>query len=485
MCPPNGLDADAGIGDISNMKITFLGAAGEVTGSQHLIETSRRRILLDCGFFQGPRAESRKKNERLHCDPKRLDAVVLSHAHLDHCGNLPRLFKLGFRGPIFCTQSTAELAEIMLMDSATIQVEDALYLSRKLKGDHPPIEPLYTAEDVTRVMKLFEPCPFYEWQSVGRRDEVRIRFTAAGHLLGSAIVELEVDDAGEQKRIVYTGDLGRRKMPLLVDPDPVPDGADVLICESTYGDQIHATPEDLKQVMRQILHDTFQSGGKVIIPAFALGRTQQVTYHLNELFNSRQLPPVPIYVDSPLGSKVTRLFRDHTGELDSGLKDVLTYDDDPFSFEGLTYVKNQRESIELNRRHGSFVVIASSGMCENGRVVHHLKHAVSSPENTILLLGYQAPHTLGRQLAERRPFVRIFNQDLPLKAKVLQMDGLSAHADANDLKWWFEESTRYGHFGKAFLVHGEPRAAESLAQLVRDHVDEDPIIPRYRESFEV
>jgi len=467
------------------MKITFLGAAGEVTGSQHLIETSTRRILLDCGFFQGPRAESRRKNERLHCDPKNLDAVILSHAHLDHCGNLPQLYRLGFRGPVFCTESTADLAELMLLDSAKIQEEDAAYLTKKLKGNHPPVEPLYTVEDVSGLKKLFEPCPFHSWESVGRRNEVRFQLLPAGHLLGSAIVEMLLEDEGTQKRIVFTGDLGRREMPLLVDPEIVTSGADAVISEATYGNRMHQSSDDLKEVLLRVLNETAALGGKVIIPSFALGRTQQVTYHLNDLFNAGLLPRIPIYVDSPLGTRITRLFRHHTSELDSELQSVLETDDDPFSFENLTYVASQKDSKDLNQRHDSFVVIASSGMCENGRVVHHLKHAVGDPNNTILLLGYQAPNTLGRQLAERRPVVRIFNQDYQLKARVLQLDGLSAHADAGDLKWWFQESVRHGSFSKAFLVHAEPDAATALAQLITDDVDEEPIIPRYRESFEI
>ncbi|WP_437188160.1 MBL fold metallo-hydrolase RNA specificity domain-containing protein [Planctomicrobium sp. SH668] len=467
------------------MKITFLGAASEVTGSQHLIETPFRSILLDCGIFQGARAESRRKNEQFKCDPKTLDAVMLSHAHLDHCGNIPRLYKMGFRGPVFCTESTAEIAELMLLDSAKIQVEDAQYLSLKLPGGHPSVEPLYTEEDVRAVLKLFEPCPFNDWQSLDDRDEVRVRFSPAGHILGSAIIELDIDDNGERKRIVFTGDLGRRDMPLLRDPTLITDGADVVICESTYGNRMHSSPQDLKGILLNVLQEAHLTGGRVIIPAFSLGRTQQITYYLNTLYNEGVLPRIPIFVDSPLANKVTHLFRRHMYELDEDCQKTLEHDQDPFGFEQLTYIANAQESRALNQRMGAFVVISASGMCESGRIVHHLKHAVGDSKNTILLMGYQAPHTLGHQIAKRQSVVKIFDRQVPLKANVLQLDGLSAHADATDLKWWFDESTRDNSFGQVFLVHGEREAAESLGMMIRDNIDEDAIVPRFGDSFEV
>ncbi len=466
------------------MKITFLGAAGEVTGSQHLIETSHRRILLDCGFFQGRRSESRKKNETFHCDPKNLDAVVLSHAHIDHCGNLPQLYRKGFQGPVFCTDATADIAEIMLMDSAKIQREDAKYLSRKLKEDHPPIEPLYTEEDVKGLVSNFEPCSFSEWHQLCDNDEVRLRFHPAGHVLGSAIVELELKDGTEHKRVVFTGDLGRRGMPLLRDPSPV-EGADVLICESTYGSRVHPPPQDIKTQLKKIIGQAFLKGGRVIIPAFSFGRTQQIVYYLNELTNSGELECLPMFLDSPLASRLTNVFRRYDHTLDADVQETLKYDDDPFGFECLTEIENQQQSIELNKRRGAFVVIAASGMCENGRVVHHLKQALPHEKNTVVLMGYQAPHTTGRQIAERRKYVRIFGREVALRANVIQLEGLSAHADVVDFKWWFEESTKRGHFGKVFLVHGEPDSAQALATTIRDDCDEDPIIPQFGESFEI
>ena len=466
------------------MKITFLGAAGEVTGSQHLIETSHRRILLDCGFFQGRRAESRKKNETFHCDPKNLDAVILSHAHIDHCGNLPQLVRKGFDGPVFCTDATADIAEIMLMDSAKIQREDAKYLTRKLKGEHPPVEPLYTEEDVESLVRNFEPCTFSEWHSLGDHDEVRLRFHPAGHVLGSAIVELELKDGSDHKRVVFTGDIGRRDMPLLRDPVPV-EGADVLICESTYGSRIHPPPQDIKSQLKKIIEEAYVKGGRVVIPAFSFGRTQQIVYYLNELTNSGELKCLPMFLDSPLASRLTRVFRRYDHTLDADVQETLKFDDDPFGFECLTEIENQQQSIELNKRRGCFVVIAASGMCENGRVVHHLKHALPREENHIILMGYQAPHTTGRHIANREKYVKIFGRDYPLRAQVDQLEGLSAHADVNDFKWWFEQSTKRGHFGQVFLVHGEPDSARALSQTIGDYCDEEPIIPQFGESFEI
>ncbi|TWT57130.1 Ribonuclease [Thalassoglobus neptunius] len=466
------------------MKLTFLGAAGEVTGSQHLIETTHRRILLDCGFFQGRRAESRQKNETFYCQPKDLDAVILSHAHIDHCGNLPQLYRKGFRGPVFCTDATADIAEIMLMDSAKIQREDAKYLTRKLKKGHPPVEPFYTEEDVKELIRNFEPCLFSQWYDLTDDGEVQLRFHPSGHVLGSAITELLVKDGTEHRKVVFTGDLGRRDMPLLKDPVPV-EGADVLICESTYGNRIHPPAQDIKTELKRIIGEAHLQGGRVIIPAFSFGRTQQIVYYLNELTNNKELDCLPMFLDSPLASRLTQVFRRYDHTLDADVQDTLRFDDDPFGFECLTEIENQQQSIELNDRRGCFVVISASGMCENGRVVHHLKQALPHPQNHVILMGYQAPHTTGRHIAERRKYVRIFDRDVALNAKVEQLEGLSAHADVVDFKWWFEESTKRGHFGKVFLVHGEPDSAKALAQTIRDYCDEDPIIPHFRETFDI
>lgn len=465
------------------MRLTFFGAAGEVTGSQHLLETDERRILFDCGLFQGHRAEARAKNERFHCEPRKLDAVILSHAHIDHCGNLPGLFKAGFRGPVFCTPATADVAEIMMLDSAKIAGEDAKYLRGRLRPGHPPVEPLYEERDVYELCKRFETIPYGEWHDLAK--DVRLRFHEAGHILGSAITELEIDDAGQQKRVLFTGDLGRRSLPLLGDPALIDNGCDVLITESTYGNRVHLPAENLKAELLRILKEAVAIQGKVVIPAFSLGRTQVLVYFLNELFNEGRLPHLPIFVDSPLSRKLTQVHRAHQESLDQDAQEQRDSDQDLFGFRGLTYIASPQESRELNDRKGPILVIAASGMCESGRVVHHLRHSVGSERNTIVMIGYQAEYTLGRRIVERQPRLRIFDREIDLRAKVEILNGLSAHADAEDFKWWFGHLAKHGGIGQAFVVHGEAASAQAVAQLLHDQCNEDPIIPQFKQSFTV
>jgi metallo-beta-lactamase family protein len=464
------------------MKITFFGAAGEVTGSQHLLETANLRILLDCGMFQGHRVDAWHKNKSFRCEPTKLDGVILSHAHIDHCGNLPGLYRAGFRGPIYCTPATADVAAALLKDAVHIQEEDARYMQRHLSPGHPPVEPLYEEEHVRGVLKLIETIDYGTWEDLS--PEFKLKFSEAGHILGSAICEMQMHDKGDMRRIVFSGDLGRRGLPLLRNPQLV-DGCDVLITESTYGDRLHPPAEDLKNALHKILEDAANVGGRVIIPAFALGRTQAIVYFLNELAFEGRLPNIPVFVDSPLASRMTEIYRDNQEMLDADAWRTLQKDKDLFAFPGLTYVQSPQESAELNRRKGPFVVISASGMCESGRIRHHLKHGVADARNTILIIGFQAQHTLGRRLVEKRPEVKIFDRLLPLKAKVVTLNGLSAHADANDFKWWFDHMASEGGIGQAFIVHGEGAAAQATARLLHDASDEDPIIPELYQSFEV
>lgn len=464
------------------MKITFCGAAGEVTGSQHLVESGKLRVLLDCGLFQGHRLESRRKNELFRCGPQNLDGVILSHAHIDHCGNLPGLYKAGFRGPIFCTEATSEVAELMLYDSARIQAEDVHYLGRHLTPGARPFKTLYDEEHVKKTVKLFEPLPYGAWHELS--PDLRLRFVDAGHILGSAISELEFQEKGSIRRLVFTGDLGRRGLPVTRDPQLVA-GCDILISESTYGNKIHPPSGDLKAALLRIIRQAVKEGGRVVIPAFSLGRTQQVIFYLNELHNEGTLPALQIFVDSPLSNAMTAIYRHHLGLLDEAVQATLRTDRDPFLFPGLRYITTPQESRELNHRRGSFVVISASGMCESGRVLHHLRHAVTDPANTILIIGFQAENTLGRRIVERRPILRILDRDYHLNAKVETLNGLSAHADAEDFKWWFGNLASQTGVGNCFLVHGEPPASQALANLIRDCCDEDPIVPELYQMFEV
>lgn len=475
------------------MKLTFLGGAGEVTGSQHLLETDRCRLLFDCGLFQGEESEMRMRNGRFRCRPGSLDAVILSHAHIDHCGNLPGLVRAGYQGRIFCTRPTADIAAMMLRDSARIQEEDARYAAKKRRretaagsGRGPDrgadVRPLYTEDDAWRAIREFEPVDFHEWFDVA--EGVRGRFLHAGHVLGAAITELEVTDNDEVRRVVFSGDLGRRGQPLLEDPEPI-ERCDVLICESTYGDRVHPEVVDVKAELGRIICQAAARGGRVIIPAFSLGRTQMLVYLLNELRNTEAMCRVPVFIDSPLAVRLTEVHRAHTGDMDADVQKTLERDDDVFDFPGLTYVRSQDESMALNRMEGPRVIISAGGMCENGRVVHHLKHAVSDERNAIVIIGFQAEHTLGRRIVERRQELRILGRTLPLRARVEVLNGLSAHADATDFAWWFGALQKSGGAGRVFLVHGEAKAAQALAKIAEEAADEGVSIPQLGESFDV
>jgi metallo-beta-lactamase family protein len=466
------------------MKITFCGAAQTVTGSQHLVEINGHRILLDCGLFQGHRAEARKRNTHFHYDPKQLDCVILSHAHTDHAGNLPTLVRAGFRGPIYCTAATADISTVMLKDSAKIQEEDAAFLNKhKRRRGEPTIEPLYDMEDADRTAEQFRKQKYFEPFEPLRG--ISVRFWDAGHVLGSAIVQIDVagaPGAAGARRLVFTGDLGRRKLPILRDPMTVRD-VNILISESTYGDHVHEDTDTLRTELLSILHQVVERRGKVVIPAFALGRTQNVVYYLNQLFEEGKLPRVPIYVDSPLSLKLTDAYRNHEDCFDADTWRILRDDPDVFGFFGLTYVSSSEESKRLNRTDGPFVVIASSGMCEAGRVLHHLRYSVEDPRNAILMVGYQAGETLGRRIAERQPRLRIMDDWFDLKAEVYCLDGLSAHADRNDFQWWYEATG--GGIEHAFLVHGELDAMTGLTPLLQAFVKNPVRTPAMYESVEL
>lgn len=449
--------------------VTFWGAARTVTGSMHLVEAGGRRLLLDCGLFQGPRAEARRRNQSFPFNPAKIDAVILSHAHIDHCGNLPNLVRNGFSGPIFCTPATSDLLSVMLADSAKIQEEDAAYLNRKRDRRDPPVQPLYERKDVYRTARLAHGVPYDRPFEPLRGIEARM--VEAGHLLGSAMVNLKIDNG---PTLTFTGDLGRRGLPILRDPAAVPD-CDLLISESTYGGQVHAPVEEMSEGLAQVVQRTAERGGKVLIPAFSLGRTQTVVYFLHRMMAAGRLPALPVFVDSPLASRATEVFRLHPECFDDETAALLEDHPDLFGEKRITYIHNVEDSIRLNHSKDPCIVIAASGMCEAGRILHHLKHGVENPKNTILIIGYQAENTLGRRLVERRPELRILDKYLALRADVVIMNGFSSHADHADFMAFLGPLA--GLTKKVCLVHGELPRAEALADGLRQKGFTDIAIP--------
>ena len=444
-------------------KIRFLGAAQQVTGSMHLVETGAGRLLVDCGMYQGRREEARQRNLHLPQEALGADAVILTHAHIDHSGSLPTLVKAGFGGRIFGTPATRDLCAYMLRDSARIQVQDAEYLNRRF-GDEPgwrPIAPIYDENDAIAALGQFVGVPY--GQPFSPLPGLSATLVEAGHILGSAQVHLDVPDGGQTRRLVFSGDLGRKDLPILRDPAPI-DRADYLVMESTYGDRVHAPVADMEDQLAAVVHDTVAKKGKVIIPAFAVGRTQEIVYALHKLFLAGRIPEVPIFVDSPLAVNVTTVFRSHPECYDAETRRFVDENGPAFTFSTLRYVENRDDSIKLNDLKEPAIIISASGMCESGRVLHHLKNNVGDERNTILIVGFMAQHTLGRRLVERRPRVRILGVERDLYARVVVMNGFSAHADKNGL-----EAYARGARGarRVFLVHGEPDQQAPLIELLR------------------
>ncbi len=466
---------------MSGIGITFHGAARTVTGSRHLLEIGSRRILLDCGLFQGRRAESRRLNRDLPFAAKEVDAVVLSHAHIDHSGNLPTLVKHGFQGPVFCTRATADLLKIMLADSAHIQEYDARYLNKRLKQGEEPVEPLYGARDVERLLELMRPQRYREEFEV--LPGLRCRYLDAGHILGSAISCLSIERPDQPDyRLVFTGDLGRRDLPILKDPDAV-SGADAIIMESTYGDRFHQEIVDVEEHLAEIVSRTAERGGKVIIPAFSVGRSQEIVYQLSELINAGKIPDLPIYIDSPLTVKASKVFAEHRECFDEETWEILNRGDDPFGFDRMKYITDVEDSKALNFHRGPCVIISASGMAEAGRILHHLRNNLGSTDNTVLIVGFMAAHTLGRRLEEGISPVRILGREVAVHAEVHGLHAFSAHADRRDLIDFvknMEEPPK-----KIFLVHGEERQMESLAAALSEFSTAEIRRPESGQSFEL
>jgi metallo-beta-lactamase family protein len=437
-------------------ELLFHGAAGEVTGSMHLVRVQSNWVALDCGLFQGRRAESEAKNRQWPVPPSEIAAVVLSHAHIDHTGRLPKLVKDGFAGDVFCTPATRDLSAIMLPDSAHIQEEDATYVSKK-RREHgeTAVEPLYTLDDTIAAVSLMHSVNIGRWFDVV--PGIRARYHEAGHMLGSAGIELKLGFNEATHTLYFTGDVGRPHKPILNDPGPFPP-CDTLICESTYGDRDSSTLPAARQAFFDIMKRTIERGGKLIIPAFAVGRSQLLVYFLQEWMDAGELPCIPVYVDSPLAVNATEIYKMHPELWDADAKRMFSTSGDFLKNRCVTYIENVDDSKALNFKPEPCVIISASGMCEGGRIRHHLKNNITNKKNTILIPGYQAEHTLGRRLADHAPKVRIFQQEFDVKAEVVQLDGFSAHADRTEL---IRHINSLGDVHNVYLVHGEdgPRAA--------------------------
>jgi metallo-beta-lactamase family protein len=469
------------------MEIQFHGATRTVTGSQHLLSVNGKKILLDCGLFQGSRQLSYERNQNLPYAAAEIDVLILSHAHIDHSGNIPNLVKSGFTGDIICTYATRDLCAVMLRDSAQIQHYDIEFLNKKrIKHNLPLLEPYYTMTDAVESLKYFIGIGYDRPYRV--MPGVTLTFLDAGHILGSAIVALDIEDENDRQelRLVFSGDLGRPDRPILRDPALVKD-ADVLIIESTYGNRNHPPLEEASQKLKQIVNETCQRGGKLIVPAFAVGRTQELVYRLHKLVEARDIPPyLPIYVDSPLAIDATGIYRLHPEAYDEEVSHFLLEDrhKDPFGFDMMYYTRSTAQSKELNFLRDPAVIISASGMAEAGRILHHLKNNVEDGRNTILIVGWQAPQTLGRRIVEKQPKLKILGEEYLLKAQVETINGFSAHADRQELLEWTGHLQRQPEH--TFVVHGEEEASLAFADALRQEQGfTDVEVPSLGQSFNV
>lgn len=467
------------------MQLTFHGAARTVTGSKHLLEVNDTRILLDCGLVQGPRAKSREQNRNFDFDPKTIDILVLSHAHIDHSGNIPNLIKNGFTGDIICTSATRDLCATMLPDSGHIQERDAEFVSKKnLKKGEPPVEPIYTQADALASLDYFTTQGYYRARKIA--PGITLTFLDAGHMLGSAIVVLDIvdQDTAQERRLVFSGDIGRKGIPIIRDPDVV-DHVDILIMESTYGNRVHEEYGDSEKKLENIVNATYKRGGSIVMPSFAVGRTQQLVYTLHKLSDQGDIPRLPIYVDSPLAVNATSVFRLHPEAYDDEIRAFMDADDhhSPFGFDDLTYIRKVEDSKRLNFMREPCIIISASGMVEFGRILHHVKNRIEDDRNTILITGWQAPHTLGRRLVEGVEIVKIFGDEYQRKARVEVLNGFSGHADKNELLQWVRSINKKPT--RTFLVHGEEDSALALQSELQAHFGMKVDVPVQGQKFTV
>lgn len=469
------------------MNITFHGAARTVTGSQHLIEVNGHHLLLDCGLYQGKRQIAKQRNSSLPFEVGEVDAVILSHAHIDHSGNLPSLVKAGFHRHIYATSATAHLANIMLMDSGHIQEMDAEYVNRKhLKRGDPPVEPLYTLEDAAQVAQYMQAMDYNEAFEVF--PGVIAHLVDAGHILGSAAVVLDIEEAAPfrrgKRRLWFSGDIGRRDLPLIRDP-VLPKDADVMIMESTYGDKPHQDPDSAYTELREVVKRTVARHGKVIIPAFAVGRTQDLIYNLHLMMDAGEIPPVPVIVDSPLAVNASDIYKAHPECFDEETRKFIAQDKHRsiLGFDHLTFTRSVDQSKALNDRKDPMIIISASGMAENGRILHHLKNNIEDPRNTILIVSWQAPDTLGRRLADREPRVQIFGESYERRAEVATIGGLSAHGGQNFLLEYVQDTQQ--SLEQVYLVHAEPKAANVFMGKLKEIGVKEVRFPDLHEKVEI
>jgi metallo-beta-lactamase family protein len=466
------------VGEDGRLRITFHGAARQVTGTSHLVEIDGYRILLDCGLFEAKKDDPESPNHHLAFDARDLDAVIVTHAHNDHIGRLPCLVRAGYKGPIYATRATSDITNVMLRDSARIQREDAR--SNHLRNGNNGREPLFELMDVEWVIEKLHRLDYSVPTEIV--PGVTLTFFDAGHILGSAIVQLDYEERGRPRRFVFTGDLGRRSMGLLPDPTIVR-GIDILVSESTYGNRELDPYDRLIKQLHAIVARATRLQSKIVIPAFSLGRTQRMVYCLQELFSAHKVRPIPVYVDSPLAARLTEIHRDHPQAYTPHARRLMDRDPQYFGSKYVEFCASWDDSRRLNYLPGPMVIIGSSGMCEAGRIRHHLRHVVDDPDNAIVIVSYQAEGTLGRQLSEGVERVQILDQWHDLNAAVYVLDGFSGHADRNDLAWWFEQTG--GQIEHAFLVHGEPESLDALAPVLQPHVKTRVQIPEIHASFEV
>lgn len=462
------------------IKLRFLGASRNVTGSRYLLEVNSVRLLVDCGLYQEREFQGRNWDP-FTIPPNTLDAVLLTHAHLDHCGLLPKLVREGFQGRIYCTTATSEIAQIILSDSAHLQEEDAEFKRKRheregRRGPFPEI-PLYTVEDAKASLPLFSPVKYGEHVQIG--NVVEATFYDAGHVLGSSMVKVVVSQGEEKRTIIFSGDVGRWDRPILQDPN-IFSKADYVIVESTYGDSVHEEPAEIGDKLAEIVNSTHKAGGNILVPSFALQRTQEVLYYLNELLVQDRIPHLIVFLDSPMAISITEVFKRHSEMFDQDMMKLLQHRRSPFDFPGLKMVQTADESKSLNHIAGTIMIIAGSGMCMGGRIKHHLVTNISRPESTILFVGYQAMGTLGRQIVNGARKVRILGQVYPVRARIAQISGFSAHADRDELLRWL--SGLIVAPKHVFVTHGEAKVAEQFGEFLREKTGWEVSVPDYMEE---